>query len=85
LTEAQRQQLRKDLEERKQRRAAQQQDQVHVNVGSEVDEIPTAFEESVGNGDDDDKCIEGVGFLQAKGRVKLDEDKIYLDTCSSYN
>jgi len=63
LTEAQKQQLRKDLEERKQRRAAQQQDQIHVNVGSEADEIPTAIEDAVGNEDDDDKSIEGVGFL----------------------
>ena len=85
LTEDERQQLRKENEERKQRRAARQQDQNHVNVGSEVDDIPTAIEDGVGNGDDDDKSIEGVGFLQANGRAKLDEDKIYLDTCSSYN
>jgi hypothetical protein len=26
-----------------------------------------------------------VGFLQAKGRYKLDKNKLYLDTCSSYN
>jgi hypothetical protein len=85
LPEEQRQQLRKENEESKQRRAAQQQDQIHVNVGSEVDEIPTAIEDSVGNEDDDDKSIECVSFLQANGRVKLDEDKIYLNTCSSYN
>ena len=40
LPEEQRQQLHKENEERKQRRTAQQQDQIHVNVGSEVKEIP---------------------------------------------
>lgn len=78
LPEEQRQQLRKENEERKQRRAAQQQDQIHVNVGSEVEEIPTAIEDSVGNEDDDDKSIKGVGFLQANGRVKLDDLHRYL-------
>ena len=85
LTEAQKQQLRKDIEERKQRRAAQQQDQIHFNVGSEANEIHTAVEDAVGNEDDGDRSIEGVSFYQAKGLFKLDQDKLYLDTCSSYN
>jgi hypothetical protein len=67
LPEEQRQQLRKENEESKQRqrRAAQQQDQIHVNVGSEVDEIPTAIEDSVGNEDDDDKS--SVSSRQMEG------------------
>jgi len=85
LTEAQKQQQRKENEERKQRRAAQQQNQIHVNVGSEANKIPMAIEDAVGNEDDGDRSIEGASFLQAKGRFKLDQDKLYLDTCSSYN
>jgi hypothetical protein len=43
------------------------------------------MEDAIGNEDGGDRSIEGVGFLQAKGRFKLDQDKLYLDTCSSYN
>ena len=54
-------------------------------MGSEANEIHTAVEDAVGNEDDGDRSIEGVSFYQAKGLFKLDQDKLYLDTCSSYN
>jgi hypothetical protein len=44
-----------------------------------------AIDDAVWNEDDGDRSIKGVGFYQAKGRFKLDQDKLYLDTCSSYN